>query len=320
MILRILGVLVIGIFVLGIAFWLISGGPSKIINAAKNQPDPLSAILNGRLFDSFASFQLPWRGSIPDIQGADISQYIGSGTGGYSEDQLQQVKMFGLPSPYRSQVTLQDGRAIESDPSKEYLNITAARDNTESIDITGWSLQSAVSGERYYLPTAAPMFVGGAVNTADRVMLAPGGKAIISSGVSPVGVSFRENICSGYLGKLQSFYPSFTFASCPDPSDALPMTAENLRAYGSACIDYVRSLASCEFPKDPPASLTPNCRTFVMDTFSYNGCVYRYQNTPSFLQTSWRLFLNAQRGVWDDRHDIIRLLDAQSRTVDAISY
>lgn len=322
---RILGVLGFSIIILMLVYWVVRGGPSKAVTAAKTQPSVVEGLLNGDLFGKTLSLKLPWQASVSGPGYVDISQYVGADAdkitvSGYSKEQLDHAKNFGLPSPYRSQVSLQQGHATESDPSKEYLSIKASRDNEGTISITGWSVQNAVSGERYYLPEAAPEFIGGAVNSLGPISLAPGGSAIISSGVSPVGVSFRENRCSGYLGKLQTFYPSMGFASCPNPSDALTETVENLRTYGSSCLDYVHSLSSCEFPQDVPVSLSPACRSFVTNTFSYNGCVQMYRSTESFHRNAWRLYLNAQHGIWDDRHDIVRLLDAAGRTVDAVTY
>ncbi|MBI5003822.1 hypothetical protein HZC00_01880 [Candidatus Kaiserbacteria bacterium] len=322
---KIIAALVATAIFLMIIFWVISGGPAKVISAAKSQPDIISSLLNGSLIPKLFSIKLPWQDSVSIPGAADISQYTSDNSGGvggtgYSQEQIDQARNFGMPSPYRSQVTLQEGRATENNPSKEYVAVTASRDNEGAVDITGWSVQSAVSGERYYLPPAASAFIGGAVNSTGSVTLEPGATAIITSGVSPVGVSFHENICSGYLGKLQAFYPSLDFSVCPDPSKVFPETPENLRTYGSSCLDYVRNLSSCEFPQDLPTSLSPACRSYVTNTFSYNGCVHLHQNESSFLHNSWRLFINAQRSIWDDRHDIIRLLDAKGRTVDAVTY
>lgn len=322
MIARIIITLILGTVLIMLIFWVIAGGPSKVLTAAKDQPNLVSSLLNGSFVTSVLDIKLPWQGSVAIPGAPDISKYIGEGAHGtnYTQEELDAARNFGMPSPYHTQVTIHEGHATENSPSKEYLTITSSRDNEGSIDITGWSVQSAVSGERYYFPTAASSFIGGAVNSAGQVMLAPGATAIIISGVSPVGVSFRENICSGYLGKLQSFYPSLSYASCPDPSAVFPGTVDNLRTYGSNCLDYVRSLSSCEFPQDLPETLSPACRSYVTNTFSYNGCVQLHQHEPAFMRNSWRLFLNAQRGIWDDRHDVIRLLDAQNRTVDAVTY
>jgi len=322
---RILMALVFVIIIMMIVFWWISGGPGKVVTGAKDQPNIVASFFHGSLTQNILGIKLPWQGAVAMPGGADISKYTGTGTDGahgtaYTQDQLDQARNFGMSSPYRSQVTLQQGQATASNPAKEYIAIKSASDNEGTVDLTGWSVQSAVSGERYYLPSATVIFIGGAVNSTNQVSLPPSATAIIATGVSPVGVSFRENICSGYLGKLQSFHPDFGFASCPNPSDAMPETAENLRAYGSKCLDYVRSLSSCEFPQDLPASLSPACRSYVTNVFSYNGCVHMHQGLPSFMQNSWRLYLNAQTSIWDDTHDIIRLLDAQGRTVDAVTY
>lgn len=330
---RILGILFIGIIVMMIVLWVISAGPSKTITGARTQSNFLSSLSNLSLPQLF-SFKLPWDEYRPNVQGADISQYIGGTTGedvqnayanngnsGYSQQtQLDQARTFGSPSPYRSYVTLQEGSADQGDTAREYVRIINSSGNADTVNLSGWSLQSAISGARYYLPGAAEVFVSGVVNSLGEITLAPGNTTIITSGSSPVGASFRENVCSGYLGTLQRFYPVLGTASCPSPSDALPETPDNLRTYGSSCFDYVNSLSPCSFPKDVPATLPSACRTFVVNVFSYNGCVQLYRDTPAFSRGSWRVYLNSQTELWDNAHDIIRLLDDQGRTVDVVTY
>jgi len=328
MIKRILLFLIFGFIIMGIIFWLVNGGPSKVIAGARSQPNFIASFLTGTKVPDIFSIKLPWSNLAPNIKGADISGYINTdadttsqgGSAGYSQQQLDQVKTFGTPSPHRSRVTLRAPSATEKDPAKEYLTMSTASNNTDSININGWSLQSVVSGVRVYLPTAAQVFISGNINNTTGVTLAPGASVILTSGTSPVGVSFRQNICSGYLGDLQTFTPYISTASCPSPSDALPETPDNLRTYGSNCLDYVRNLSSCRFPQDIPSTLSGACKALVANTFSYNGCVRLYGDTPSFTLNSWRLFLNSPIELWDNAHDIIRLLDEQGRTVDAVTY
>jgi hypothetical protein len=157
------------------------------------------------------------------------------------------------------------------------------------------------------------------VNAVQPISLEPGSSAILTTGISPVGISFRENTCSGYLGELQSFTPELP-SECPAPSEALLLNADNLRAYGDTCIDYVQTLSQCHFPATVPSNLTPACRSFIANTLSYNGCTQAHRNDPSFALPSWRVYLGLKAEFWYNTHDVIRLLDDQGRVVDVLTY
>jgi hypothetical protein len=326
MIKRVLIVTFIFIILALFVFWIVTGGIGAAMRAGANFTNPVGLIFgSGTSTGTF--IQLPWQPAAPP-RGPDISGYADQANtdiqslqnGGASDTTAAQAATFGNPSPYVGQITIIDNAATESDPEREYIEIQASENNSAPITITGWSLQSAVSGLRAPIPEAAPVFVLGIVNTVGPVYLDPGDSAIITTGMTPVGTSFRENICSGYLGQLQTFTPALS-ASCPDPSQALPETAENLRTYGGSCLDYLQNLPQCSFPGTTlPSNLSGACRTYIEDTFSYDGCVNLYRNAPSFARNSWRLFLNMRAELWYNTHDVVRLLDTEGRTVDVLTY
>jgi hypothetical protein len=325
---RIFFVVLFFFVILLIIVWLISGGASAAARTAKSLANPLNIIFyNGTSTGN--TILLPWQ--LPALtRGPDISQYANT-----ADQQLEaasqnqgenapqdpgQARTFGNPSPYAGKVTVGNNDATASDPAQEYVELDASAGNSGAIDITGWSLQSAVSGGRAYIMQAAPILITGIVNSVRHVALDPGASAIVVSGASPVGVSFQENVCIGYLAQLQTFTPDLS-NSCPTPSDMLPETADNLRTYGPSCLDYVRNLPQCYFPgANLPSNLSPACRSFIADTMSYNGCVSIFDKNTDFTLPSWRLFLNMTRELWNNSHDVVRLLDAQGRTVDALTY
>jgi hypothetical protein len=314
-----------------VILWLVAGGASAVARTARTFTNPVALIFGSGTSTGFF-VTLPWQISVP--QGPDISGYAnGVDAGGQSNTpgeyldrynalnaRAEALRTFGNPSPYEGEVTLANGDTSASDPAKEYVALDATETNTEPIDITGWSLQSAVSGTRLFIPPAASPFVLGTLNSTERVHLDPGGSAFAISGTSPVGVSFRENICSGYLAELQQFAPELARA-CPAPSDVLTETPDSLRIYGSACFDYVKTVPECHFPATGvPANLSSTCRTFLVDTLTYNGCINTSRSRSDFLLPTWRIYLNARAELWDNAHDIIRLLDAQGHTVDVLTY
>lgn len=326
MIRRILWRVVIGIFILLLLLWLISGGFSAVGKTARTLVNPVSFIVNGST--SGSAIRLPWQIDAP--LGADLSgsTSASSNEGQTPEEYAQayrdlskravEAQTFGDPSSYAGKVSLRGGETSERDPSREYIEIEVS--GSSPVNITSWSLQSAVSGERLFIPPVANPFILGSVNTLEPAYLAPGDTAIVVSGPSPVGVSFHENMCTGYLNELQQYVPPLS-NDCPRASDALSETPDTLRIYGASCFDYVASIPQCHFPGVLlPSSLSAPCRSYLVNTYSYNGCVQANRYDPSFPSSAWRIYLNSRVELWDNAHDIIRLLDSQGRTVDTLTY
>ena len=315
------------IFVIGlIVFWLVSGGWGAVARTARTFMNPMDYLFGQNPSGTF--LRLPWQPS-ELTRGPDISGYaeeadarlLASGDDDQSLDvrTQAQARTFGNPSPYVGKVKLVGTAPTESNSASEYIEIVAASSNNGPITLTHWSLQSAVSGLRASIPLGAPIFILGVVNNVHGMALEPGASIIVTTGASPVGTSFRENICSGYLNELQTFKPEMG-SSCPLPSEALPMTAENLRTYGDACFDYLNALPQCHFPTALPSNLSNVCRSFITNTMSYNGCVNRYRTNASFSLPSWRAYLALRAEIWYNTHDVIRLLDEEGRTVDVLTY
>lgn len=312
-----------------VIFWLVTGGAAAAWREVQTLTNPFSFIFLGET-STGQYITLPWQPEgLP--HGPDISGFA-SGSADRPEDldaqyealteELTDAMNFGDPSAQAGRVRMSGEEGAKSyDPRSEYIQLHAEYGNTGPVDMTGWSVQSALTGVRAFLPQAADPFIMGFINATRGVSLSPGATAFMVSGQSPSGFSFRENICTGYLQELQEFTPSLS-ASCPTPADALPLTADNIRIYGDACFDYVKNLSTCHFPpaQSLPPSLTRACRDFIVTNFTYNGCVARYQNRASFALDSWRAYLGTGTELWRNSHDIIRLLDANGRTVDVLTY
>ena len=326
MIKRVLIITLVVFIILLIIFWFVAGGWAAAARTARSLSNPLEFIFGTST--SFSFIKLPWQPA-EVTRGPDVSGYAGeadalnqaSGNDGqdYFERRTPQAQSFDNPSPYIGAVTITEDAATESDPAREFVQLTASSRNTAPIPLGGWSLQSAVSGARAPIPQAAPAFVLGVANAVQPISLEPNASAFITTAASPVGTSFRENICSGYLSEQKTFAPELS-SDCPTPSEALPMTADNIRTYGSSCFDYLNSLAQCHFPTTLPSNLSPACRSFVSNTMSYNGCVNMNRNRPTFALPTFRAYLAFRSELWSNSHDVIRLLDEQGRTVDVLTY
>lgn len=331
MIVRVLVGFAIVTVVLLLVVWLATGGAREIAAVARNITNPFGFIFTRQL----SNLRLPWqpetavRGPIVNV----IGETLDTGAKRTPEEELADIEKeydatvqdvrnaqnFGEPSPYRGHVTLAQATASEEGAANEYVELEATWDNTSPVRVSGWSLQSALTGIRAYLPRGAHPFILGSLNTQNDIYLDPGDLAIVATAVSPVGTSFRENACTGYLVDLQRFTPELD-RSCPAPSEALPLTPENIRAYGDACFDFVQTLSTCTFPASVPSGVSPSCRLFLANNLSYNGCVQNHRHENDFARHTWRVYLNAGGELWRNSHDIIRLLDAEGRTVDMVSY
>ncbi len=202
-----------GVILFFFVLWLATGGPTKPISFAGPYITPIESpdsvqVGYGDTGASSGSSQ-DVRSSLSDAQ--------------YKLQQLQaqatSIQSFGTPSPYRGQVTIShSGGASGSTPDTEYVTIQAAYDAKSDITISGWRLVSAATGNSATIPNGSQLLRTGDVNGASPVVLHPGDTAIISSGESPVGASFRENECVGYLTQHQTFVPSLS-RNCPSPRD-----------------------------------------------------------------------------------------------------
>jgi len=312
-----------------VIYWIWSGGYRNAMNAFRSMGNPFT---QGNTATK-GYFRLPWQPTMDIFPTAPASagntetselqnQYAGL-ENNYEQLSAQenQAKVFGDPSPERGRARITEGNgASETEARREYIVLTASGENSAPIDMKGWSLQSAYTGIRAYIPLSATAFLMGVINDQENMLLYPGASAIVNSGSSPVATSFRENICSGYLGQLQRFYPPLS-NSCPPASNALPFTPENLKVYGDACFNFLQNVPPCTAPlTNIPADVNPNCRAFAANVLSYNGCVATYGYRSTFNFDSWRLYLGSTAELWSNTHDIIRLLDGEGRTVDVLTY
>ena len=321
MVLRILIAVLLCAIAIFALIWLLTGGAGRVLSLAQNIRNP--ALLIGGGSASGTPLMLPWQiaVAVPETGVYEIVPLGQTYDEAYAQDTGASIQndaaTFGLVSPYRGQIgfNAQASTIQESDPRKEYLIIRTATTNTAPISMAGWSLQSALSGERVLVPQAADPFVMGVINTVVPTQLSPDSVAIIVSGASPVGVSFRENLCTGYMAELQHYIPNLDTAHCPDP-----ITSLDSQSYGS-CSDYYITIARCHFPGIAARTgVSSECITLAANALSYNGCLSRHGQDHGFRSNSWRLYVAAGVELWRNSHDVIRLLDAQGQTVDVLTY
>jgi hypothetical protein len=225
-------------------------------------------------------------------------------------------------SPYAGKIDIVRGTAKTFDRTKEYLTLTATKKNIYDITITGWSLESYVTGVRVTIPIGIPPTADGLAVGGIPIQLRPGDIAYVQSGYSPAGFSFQESICTGYLAPEGTFSPALK-SSCPLPLDELGRFGTDIRT-DSDCRNFIGTLKRCEVTESnalQDADLSRSCRSFIESTLTYSDCIDLHKNDPAFsLVGAWRVFLRQRGEIWRSEREIIRLLDADGRVVDYIEY
>lgn len=230
-----------------------------------------------------------------------------------------------LHSPYYGKVKMSSSISglRQSDPGKEYVRLTTSLKETETVKITGWYLKSQVTG--YYA------VIGGAAllpfpftRTETNVVLQKGDRVILTKGFSPIGISFRSNICTGYFEENRKFTPGLPL-QCPRPKDELLPVFSSVYDRNDECIKLIEKIPRCrtrnnEYIRDLPDTVTQSCKTYLTNQVNYNTCVAKHYGDTNFPGNEYRLFLNKFGPLWRTTHDTINLHDENGLIVDTIEY
>ena len=226
-----------------------------------------------------------------------------------------------LPSsPYAGKVQIVSAwEASQTLARNEYITIRAKATNTERIIITGFRLESAISGKSAYIASGSEIYQPG-VGGGSAIFLDPGDEAIISTSRSPVGTSFRINSCTGYLSQFQQFTPSLP-SECPAPEREA--AGEDRAIYtDNSCMNYLQSMQICTIDVNPPLppTLSNTCRDFIQSRVTYKGCISKHVTDSDFKKRQWRVYLGYDTELWRDKREVIALIDAQGRLIDSTTY
>ena len=309
----------IGVFVFIFLIWIATGGPTHPI-AFTGPKLAQPGVLGGGTYLQLprapyglggTNVVLPGSSSGSSITDNEYGQTVPSITGG----------VFGPSSPYRGVVRMNRyvSGAGSSDPKNEYVELYVAQDAGAPVNLSGWTLSSDATGSSAVIPKGTEIPISGIVNAAQDIIITPGKRAIIVSGSSPIGASFRENKCIGYFSTFQQFYPSLP-QNCPTPSDELSTYYGAGYIRDVACIEYVNKFSRCQVALSPPVGATGACQNFMIQYLNYNGCMGTHQNDSNFKGDTWRIYLGRTTPMWRTKYEIVKLLDASGKTVDAFSY
>lgn len=182
-----------GTFFLGVlgfffVLWLYTGGPTRPISFAGIYITPITGI---------GQTQVGYGPQI-NIKGLFSRGSVSIGSASSTAP--------ANDSPYSKLVTIARATGAASVPSG-YLQILVSPSAGKDVDITGWKIESTATGASATVPTGALLFRLDIANVQQEILLRPGDKADITSGVSPVKTSLEENKCIGYLmTSKQSLY------------------------------------------------------------------------------------------------------------------
>ncbi len=253
-------------------------------------------------------------------------------------------------SPHAQNISIGAGNAAYAYQSYEEY-ITIYNRGREPVDITNWQLKNGkdkraydLGGDLRYFPAdtakigqAGPFVSPSGPNQFQNVVLKPSEAAIITTGkVGPQSpyniVSFKENICSGYLEDLPeyAFTPPLTY-NCPRPEDE-----PGVGALDTECRRFIERMPSCRTPefntRDAEGDICHNCVdskllsgacvAFIKNHFNYSSCITNHANDPGFSNQThtWRIFLGIGWEMWAKEYETIELFDQLGRLVDSRSY
>lgn len=320
-----------GFFFLTILFfffvaWVAGGGPSKPISFAGPFITPITSpaviqsgygdqvnLSAGATVNATRSNLFGIQRSITDLQ-----------------KQVSDVKLFGDPSPYKGKVTIGWGSNVGStDPKQEYITIKVAHDAPQNITITGWQVVSLSSDVSATIPKGTEL-LSSSGNTLAPIVLHPDDLVYLTTGESPVDVSFRENQCIGYYTHKQTFYPSLP-QTCPDPRTEYDQYYTGNTFKDTGCYNMVQKLNRCSIPEES-SGLSSSCYRFIDQHLSYSGCVATHRGDQYFWGSSWRVYLGRKEltknhdsyrtygELWKSSREGIKLLDENGKTVDLYQY
>lgn len=183
------------------------------------------------------------------------------------------------------------------------------------IDITGWSVKSNTGN--LLIPGAVSDFNPSSLNQIGDIVLKSGDYVNFYSNFNPIGISFRLNVCTGYLNNTYKFNPPLP-KNCPTmykPSE--------IATFSGACQNLIKSLGGCSTPSADKINSVPGpndaeCRA-VLNRFNYGGCYNYHRNDANFFSNEWDVWIMNQMN-FDWSHDRLLLFDRNNLLVDQYIY
>lgn len=216
-------------------------------------------------------------------------------------------------------VVLKTSGAKETSPSEEYLEIKADKKNKSPMRITGWKLEGKGGLDVAIGKGASFIHTESSVQPQEDIYLKPGEKAVIATGLSPIGTSFKINKCVGYFNQFHEFYPNLN-AECPAlREEDLPKNIDS----DDKCFNYIKTIPACKTMISIPyknSSLSSSCQDFVIRNANYKSCVEKHKDDLDFYSPEWRVYLGRNEELWKKSRETINLYDEKNNLIDSASY
>ncbi len=305
--------------------WLFLGGPGRMIDKTGVFIKPLSPVDTGETYGTIPSWSFFGKKD-EEISSQNLSEEerlaleLEQTKKELEEIQtnLKKIEDEENTSSFSEKVTIKRCQGSQTDVDKEYIELSVNSSVSEKILISDWTLKSEMTGAEIKIGEASKLPYTSQINKESAIFVSGGNEVIITTGRSPIGVSFQINKCSGYLEQFQDFNPSIA-KKCPLVEDEdLPFSGPN--AFDDNCWEYIESISRCETPLIFPTGMQHECREYLTTEVNYNACVDNYKNESDFYQPEWRIFLERKTELWKKEREIIKLLDAQGKIVDVYSY
>lgn len=325
----------LGVMVFFFVLWLAGGGPNNAISFSGPFITPVTGVGQTQVGYGDTDWYkggINVSGSLPGIRTTEFRNNVQSIEYQLGSLQLESKRqaLFSTPSPKRGMVRISGGSVSTTNPDQEYIVLQASSSNTDPVTITGWRLASVATDKSATIPRGTRLPTSGTVNASEPIVLYPGEQAYVLSGESPIGGSFAENKCTGYLEMNQSFTPSLG-KRCPTASEEFDRHFAGNPYKDNACYTLIRNTNSCVTPEEG-SRISANCLNLIDSRLTYNGCVASHRYDSNFESNQWRIYLGRTEitrkndstrnygDLWKDSREAIRLLDENGLTVDLYTY
>ena len=253
------------------------------------------------------------------LVGGKVLYTVASGVSDYQARAfVEEAAHLYSPSPYSGSVVFLDrvSGIRESNPDREHFIILVSNNVINPVIVTDWKIFDRQVKRSYRFPAGVKVL--GSNEVSSPVAVQAGDTVVVSSGGSPVGVSFLVNKCSGYRSQFKKFVPTIKTA-CPEPIREFSQDG-TVPISDVICYETVSNLPICTAAAPLPSGTSKECRVFLKEVLNEKGCVKRHRNDADFLSSEWRLFLDSEVGLWKNRDNVLYLLDENDLLVATLIY
>ncbi len=217
-------------------------------------------------------------------------------------------------SPYFREVqfgTISYGTSYSYGEIALYASLPSAQAKSgQTIDITGWKIQSNRGGE--YIPQAIALYDPSGLSAPSDIRVKDGDVVYLYSTSAPYNL--RLNKCIGYISNSIKSSPALP-NTCPYPSNS------SLPNVTGACENYIQTLGGCQQPVWPNPYVPQNdytCQDYLNNNFNYKSCFEAHLGDADFLSN--QVWVWTGSNIIDQYHDTVNLFDNNGLLVAQYSY